>query len=72
VAGREPEKAREALRSVPRVELSRLDLLDPASVDAFTREFLASGRPLHLAINNAGIKAAPLTRDPSRRDRATS
>jgi NAD(P)-dependent dehydrogenase (short-subunit alcohol dehydrogenase family) len=63
VPARTPDKARQALSNIPRVEQSRLDLLDPNSIDAFASEFLASGRPLHILINNAGIMATPLTRD---------
>ncbi|HMF78804.1 MAG TPA: SDR family NAD(P)-dependent oxidoreductase [Bryobacteraceae bacterium] len=63
VPARTPEKARQALNGIPRVEQSRLDLLDPASIDTFGSEFLATGRPLHILINNAGIMRAPLTRD---------
>jgi NAD(P)-dependent dehydrogenase (short-subunit alcohol dehydrogenase family) len=63
VPARDPNKAREALVSVPGAEVGTLDLMDPASVDAFTQAFLASGRPLHLLINNAGIMAVPLVRD---------
>jgi NAD(P)-dependent dehydrogenase (short-subunit alcohol dehydrogenase family) len=63
VPARTPEKARQALKGIPRVEQSSLDLLDPVSIDAFANEFLASGRPLHLLINSAGIMAIPLTRD---------
>jgi NAD(P)-dependent dehydrogenase (short-subunit alcohol dehydrogenase family) len=57
------DKARQALSSIPRVEQSRLNLLDPGSIDAFASEFLAIGRPLHMLINNAGIMATPLARD---------
>ena len=64
VAGRSLEKGREALRDIPRVELEMLDLIDPQSVDRFAERFLATGRPLRMLINNAGIMAAPLTRDP--------
>jgi NAD(P)-dependent dehydrogenase (short-subunit alcohol dehydrogenase family) len=45
------------------VELASMDLIDPASIDAFADAFLASGRPLHLLINSAGIMASPLMRD---------
>lgn len=55
VPARTPDKARQALSGIPRVEQSTLDLLDPASIDAFADEFVATGRPLHLLINNAGI-----------------
>ena len=41
-----------------------MDLLDPASIDGFAETFLASGRPLHILVNSAGIMALPtLTRD---------
>jgi len=60
---RSPDKAKAAIADMPRVELVPMDLLDPASIDAFAAAFLASKRPLHLLINNAGIMAAPLTRD---------
>jgi NAD(P)-dependent dehydrogenase (short-subunit alcohol dehydrogenase family) len=63
VPARTPEKARKALSGIPRVEQSKVDLFDPASIDAFAKEFLSSGRPLHMLINNAGIMAVPLARD---------
>jgi NAD(P)-dependent dehydrogenase (short-subunit alcohol dehydrogenase family) len=63
VPARTPEKARQALSGISGVEQGRLDLLDPASIDAFARGFLASDRPLDILINNAGIMATPLTRD---------
>ena len=40
-----------------------MELTEPSSIDAFAAAFLATGRPLHLLINNAGIMAAPLERD---------
>ena len=60
VPARTPDKARAALAGVARVELERLDLSEPASIDAFAARFLASGRPLHILVNNAGIMATPL------------
>nr|WP_229752634.1 oxidoreductase [Paenibacillus physcomitrellae] len=60
---RTPEKARASLAGIPRVEMEELDLMDPASIDAFARRFLDSGRSLDILINNAGIMAAPLVRD---------
>jgi NAD(P)-dependent dehydrogenase (short-subunit alcohol dehydrogenase family) len=59
VPARSAEKARANLRGIPRVELASLDLLDPASIDAFAEGFLAGGRPLDLLVNNAGIMACP-------------
>ena len=63
VPARTPDKARMALAGLPRVELDHVELGDPASIDAFAARFAASGRPLHLLVNNAGIMAAPLARD---------
>lgn len=61
--GRDPEKARKGVTGIPRVEVEAMDLMDPASIDAFAERFLATGRPLHLLINNAGIMWVPLRRD---------
>lgn len=63
VPARSPEKAAAAVRGIPRVELAPLDLMDPSSIDGFADRFLASGRPLHILINSAGIMASPLMRD---------
>jgi len=63
VPARSHDKARAALAGVPGVELAAMELTDPASIDAFAAAFLATGRPLHLLINNAGIMAAPLSRN---------
>jgi Dehydrogenases with different specificities (related to short-chain alcohol dehydrogenases) len=38
-------------------------MTNPASIDAFTERFLASGWPLHILVNSAGIQGVPLTRD---------
>ncbi len=63
VGSRDVARAREALEGIPRVEIDRLDLFAPASVDAFAARFLATQRPLHRLIDNAGIMAVPLVRD---------
>ncbi|NBD23191.1 oxidoreductase [Paenibacillus glycinis] len=60
---RSQEKAQAALAGIPRVETERMELTDPASIDGFAERFLASGRPLHIVVNSAGIMANPLTRD---------
>ncbi len=62
VPARSTEKARKALAGIERVELESLELSAPATVDAFASRFLASGRPLHLLVNNAGVMAIPLAR----------
>jgi NAD(P)-dependent dehydrogenase (short-subunit alcohol dehydrogenase family) len=63
VPARDPERARAALKEVDGVEVEPMDLIEPASVDAFAERFLASGRPLHILVNSAGIMATPLRRD---------
>jgi NAD(P)-dependent dehydrogenase (short-subunit alcohol dehydrogenase family) len=63
VPARDAEKARKNLKGIDNVELETLDLIDPASIDDFANRFLATGRPLHLLINNAGIMWVPLRRD---------
>ncbi len=63
VPARTPEKARAATKDIPRVELEQMELLEPASIDAFAHRLLDSKRPVHMLINNAGIMAPPLTRD---------
>jgi NAD(P)-dependent dehydrogenase (short-subunit alcohol dehydrogenase family) len=60
---RDVERARKALAHIPGVEVEAMDLLDPTSIDNFAAEFHASGSPLHILINSAGIMATPLTRD---------
>ncbi|MGW7687270.1 SDR family NAD(P)-dependent oxidoreductase [Kribbella sp. NPDC054772] len=63
VAVRNPDGAAAALEGIDGVETSQLDLLDPKSIDDFVDRYLATGRPLHILINNAGIMAGPLHRD---------
>ena len=63
VPARDIEKAKRNLLGINNIEVEALDVIDPASIDAFAAKFLASGRPLHLLINNAGIMWVPLRRD---------
>jgi NAD(P)-dependent dehydrogenase (short-subunit alcohol dehydrogenase family) len=63
VPARDVEKAKQNLKGVSNIEIEELDLINPDSVDTFAKKFLASGRPLHLLINNAGIMFVPLRRD---------
>lgn len=63
VPARDVARATEELSDVDGVVVDELDLLDPASIDAFAQRFLASGRPLHILVNSAGVMANPLTRD---------
>jgi NAD(P)-dependent dehydrogenase (short-subunit alcohol dehydrogenase family) len=63
VPARDVEKAKKNLQGIPNVEIEVMDLMNPYSIDVFAEIFLASGRPLHLLINNAGIMWVPLRRD---------
>ncbi|HMI01076.1 MAG TPA: SDR family NAD(P)-dependent oxidoreductase [Pedobacter sp.] len=63
VPARDIEKAKQNLEGVSNVEIEAMNLAEPDTIDAFAEKFLASGRPLHLLINNAGIMWVPLQRD---------
>ncbi|MBO2458204.1 SDR family NAD(P)-dependent oxidoreductase [Actinomadura violacea] len=64
VASRDPGRAAAALGETQGIEIGRLDLVDPSSIDAFVGRYLGSGRPLHILLNNAGVMApAELTLD---------
>ncbi|MCB0629750.1 MAG: SDR family NAD(P)-dependent oxidoreductase [Saprospiraceae bacterium] len=63
VPARDIVKARKNLTGIAKVELETMDLMDPDSIDAFAAQFLSSGRPLHLLINNAGIMWVPFRRN---------
>lgn len=55
VGARDPERARAALAGIERVEVGQLDLMDPASIEAFAARWLETRRPLHVLINGAGL-----------------
>jgi NAD(P)-dependent dehydrogenase (short-subunit alcohol dehydrogenase family) len=63
VPARDVEKAKRNLEGIQNVEIEALDIINPASIDAFAEKFLHTNRPLHLLINNAGIMWVPLRRD---------
>ncbi|MPT35042.1 MAG: SDR family NAD(P)-dependent oxidoreductase, partial [Flavobacterium sp.] len=63
VAARDIEKAKKNLDGIKNVELEVMDVMNPDSITAFSKKFLASNRPLHTLINNAGIMWVPLRRD---------
>lgn len=63
VPARDMEKAGKNLTGIENIELEKMDLMDPGSIDTFSERFLASGRKLDLLINNAGIMWVPLKRD---------
>ena len=59
VPARRPDAARAELAGVPNVEVAELDLADLRSVANFAEGYLATGKPLHVLINNAAIMASP-------------
>ena len=63
VPARDIEKAKKNLEGIANVEIEPMDLFEPDTIDAFAEKFLASGRPLHMLINNAGIMWVPLQRN---------
>lgn len=63
VPARNLEKAAASLSGIADVGIAKLDLLDPASIDAFVGGFLNQHDRLDVLINCAGVMAAPLTRD---------
>ncbi len=63
VPARTPDKARAALAGLANVELAALDLMDPASIDAFASDWRAQHATLHILVCNAAIMASPLARD---------
>jgi NAD(P)-dependent dehydrogenase (short-subunit alcohol dehydrogenase family) len=63
VPARDVEKAKRNLEGITNIEIEAMDMMHPASIDAFAEKFMASGRPLHILINNAGIMWVPLQRD---------
>jgi NAD(P)-dependent dehydrogenase (short-subunit alcohol dehydrogenase family) len=63
VPTRNIEKAKKSLEGIENIELETMDLMNHISIDLFAEKFLATNRPLHLLINNAGIMWVPLQRD---------
>ncbi|HEY0686158.1 MAG TPA: oxidoreductase [Steroidobacter sp.] len=63
VPARDINKAARALAAVPGAHIDELDLMDPASIDAFAERFLRKHSRLQVLINCAGIMASPLIRD---------
>lgn len=60
---RDYDRAAQALTGINNVEIKEMELMEPDSVDAFAAQFVASGRPVHILVNSAGIMATPLMRD---------
>ncbi|MEM5516550.1 oxidoreductase [Henriciella sp. AS95] len=63
VPARRLDVARAALADLSEeIAIAEIDLADIASVRAFAGDYVASERPLHILINNAGVMASPLNR----------
>lgn len=63
VPARNLDKAKTQLQAIEGVEIEPMDLIDPASIENFTRRFLESGQPLHILVNSAAVGGRALTRD---------
>ncbi|MET0493005.1 MAG: SDR family NAD(P)-dependent oxidoreductase [Actinoplanes sp.] len=55
VAARDTARAAAVVDGITGVRVARLDLTDPASIDAFADDWLSAGRPLHALVNNAAV-----------------
>jgi NAD(P)-dependent dehydrogenase (short-subunit alcohol dehydrogenase family) len=63
VPARTLDKARAALGAATSVEIAALDLMNPASIDAFADDWLRRNDRLDILVCNAAIMACPLERD---------
>ena len=63
VPARDIDKAGKNLTGLRNVHVWQMDLMDPGSIDLLADKFLATGEPLHILVNNAGIMWVPLRRD---------
>jgi NAD(P)-dependent dehydrogenase (short-subunit alcohol dehydrogenase family) len=63
VPARDPQRAHAALAGIEGVTVQAMDLMQPDSVQAFSRGVVSRGQPVSLLINCAGVMAAPLFRD---------
>jgi NAD(P)-dependent dehydrogenase (short-subunit alcohol dehydrogenase family) len=65
LACRSLEKGQQAIDDMKKInsdvviKLMKLDLSDMVSIKEFANQYLASGDPLHILINNAGVMACP-------------
>lgn len=66
VPARDLDKAATQLQGIDGVEIEEMDLIDPASIDAFAERFLASNQPLHILVNCAAIGGMPQLKRDSR------
>ena len=64
VGARRPEVAAADLNGIARVEILKLDLSDPASIDDFAADVAGVTAKIDILINNAAVMANALGRDP--------
>ncbi|MDT0261491.1 SDR family NAD(P)-dependent oxidoreductase [Jatrophihabitans sp. DSM 44399] len=55
VPARNPDRAAQNLSGINRVEVHRMDLLDPDTINAFADAWNTTSRPLHILVNNAAV-----------------
>ncbi|MGC4104391.1 SDR family NAD(P)-dependent oxidoreductase [Ferruginibacter sp.] len=63
IPARDIKKAMQNIDGIANTTVEAMDLMAPASIDAFAAKFIATGKALHLLINNAGIMWVPLQRN---------
>lgn len=63
IPARDVAKAAGNLSGLEHVTIEQMDLMDPASIDAFAEKFVSANNTLHILVNNAGIMWVPLNRD---------
>jgi NAD(P)-dependent dehydrogenase (short-subunit alcohol dehydrogenase family) len=63
VPARDMDRARSAVAGIEGLTIEPMDLIDPASIDAFAERVLARTPAIHILIDSAGVMANPLTRD---------
>jgi NAD(P)-dependent dehydrogenase (short-subunit alcohol dehydrogenase family) len=63
IPARSTESAAEALDGVRNIQIEYLDLMDPASIDAFASKISRQYSAIDILVNSAGIMASPLSRD---------
>jgi NAD(P)-dependent dehydrogenase (short-subunit alcohol dehydrogenase family) len=63
VPARDTNKAISNLEGVNNITIETMDLMNPASINAFAEKFLSTHDKLDILINNAGIMWVPLQRD---------
>lgn len=63
VPARDPDKAQRALAGLTGIDIVPLNLINPASINAFTKQVLARYPTINLLINNAGYIGLSLEHD---------